>query len=64
MRHVSTSREHKLETQKSHDEDENRHHDAGILDMDTGTVEITEPRRIATFFVYLNTLPNGIGHTE
>lgn len=32
--------------------------------MDTGTVAITEPRRIATFFVYLNTLPNGIGHTK
>ena len=29
------------------------------------TVELTEgPRRLATLFLYLNTLPEGIGHTE
>lgn len=39
------------------------HHDAGSLDVETGKVEIVPPRRIATFFVYLNTLPLGIGHT-
>jgi hypothetical protein len=39
------------------------HHDAGTL-LDDGSVEIVSPRRMATLFVYLNTLPEGQGHTE
>jgi hypothetical protein len=39
------------------------HHEAGTLDTATRMMEIVNPRRIATFFVYLNTLPWGIAHT-
>ena len=39
------------------------HHDMGEL-MEDGTVQAGEPRRLVTFFVYLNTLPFGQGHTE
>lgn len=39
------------------------HHDAGSLEED-GSVEVVEPRRIATLFVYLNSMPKGHGHTE
>jgi prolyl 4-hydroxylase len=39
------------------------HHDMGAL-MPDGTVNAGEPRRLVTFFVYLNTLPFGQGHTE
>jgi len=40
------------------------HHDIGTYFEDTGKVSIVEPKRLATFFVYLNTMPEGIGHTE
>eukprot|EP00968_Pinguiococcus_pyrenoidosus_P013360 scaffold1220_cov259-Pinguiococcus_pyrenoidosus.AAC.32 len=41
------------------------HHDAGTWNEETETIEgCTRPRRIATIFVYLNTLPEGQGHTE
>eukprot|EP01038_Epipyxis_sp_PR26KG_P005126 gene5126-7142_t len=39
------------------------HHDAGTL-LEDGTVEIVQPRRVVTLFIYLNTLPHGQGHTE
>jgi hypothetical protein len=39
------------------------HHDAGTL-LDDGNVVLVLPRRIITLFLYLNTLPNGQGHTE
>jgi prolyl 4-hydroxylase len=39
------------------------HHDAGTL-LDDGSVELVAPRRFATLFLYLNTLPDGQGHTE
>lgn len=39
------------------------HHDAGTLN-DDGTVELVMPRRLATLLLYLNTLPEGQGHTE
>jgi len=39
------------------------HHDAGTL-LDDGSVELVAPRRLVTIFVYLNTLPEGQGHTE
>ena len=39
------------------------HHDAGTL-LDDGSVELVAPRRFATLFLYLNTLPKGQGHTE
>jgi prolyl 4-hydroxylase len=39
------------------------HHDAGTL-LDDGTVEAVPPRRLTTLFLYLNTLPEGQGHTE
>ncbi|CAE8676557.1 unnamed protein product, partial [Polarella glacialis] len=39
------------------------HHDIGTLAAD-GSVEAVAPRRLATIFVYLNTLPMGQGHTE
>jgi hypothetical protein len=39
------------------------HHDAGTL-HDCGDVELVAPRRIATLFVYLNSLPERQGHTE
>eukprot|EP01041_Mallomonas_annulata_P009587 gene9587-19924_t len=39
------------------------HHDAGSL-MEDGTVELVHPRRLITIFLYLNTLPEGEGHTE
>ncbi len=39
------------------------HHDAGTL-LDNGEVELVPPRRLVTLFVYLNTLPEGEGHTE
>lgn len=40
------------------------HHDMGTLDEESGAVEASDPRRLVTFFVYLNTLPEGQGHTE
>jgi len=40
------------------------HHDAGTYNEDDGEVELVSPRRYATLFVYLNTLPSGQGHTE
>ena len=39
------------------------HHDAGVL-FDDGTVEKNVPKRLLTIFVYLNTLPEGQGHTS
>ena len=39
------------------------HHDAGTL-LDDGVVELVPPRRLVTLFLYLNTLPEGEGHTE
>lgn len=39
------------------------HHDAGTL-LDDGSVEPVAPRRLTTLFLYLNTLPEGQGHTE
>lgn len=41
----------------------NVHHDAGTL-LEDGQVEMIYPLRYATFFVYLNTLPEGQGCTE
>jgi hypothetical protein len=41
----------------------NVHHDAGTL-QDDGSVELAQPRRLVTFFTYLNNLPRGEGHTE
>ena len=40
------------------------HHDMGPLDDDTKEVTAGFPRRLATIFVYLNSLPEGQGHTE
>jgi hypothetical protein len=39
------------------------HHDGGTLG-DDGTVEMVDPKRYVTVFSYLNTLPEGQGHTE
>ena len=39
------------------------HHDAGTM-ISESEIEIVHPRRLATLFVYLNTLPEGEGHTE
>ena len=39
------------------------HHDAGTL-CDDGEVELVEPKRLVTVFIYLNSLPDGEGHTE
>ncbi len=39
------------------------HHDMGTFNKETGLVEAVSPRRLVTFFVYLNTLPRGQGHT-
>ena len=39
------------------------HHDMGKI-LPGGDIEAGEPRRLVTFFVYLNTLPIGEGHTE
>ena len=39
------------------------HHDAGTLCED-GSVELVMPRRLVTLLIYLNTLPDGQGHTE
>ena len=39
------------------------HHDAGTL-CDDGMVELVQPKRLVTVFIYLNTLPEGEGHTE
>ena len=41
----------------------NVHHDAGDYDEESGRVTLAEPCRIATIFVYLNDLPDGIGRT-
>lgn len=38
------------------------HHDVGTL-MEDGSVEALPPLRVATFFVYLNSLPEGCGCT-
>jgi len=40
------------------------HHDAGTLNEEDGSVELVMPRRLATLLIYLNTLPEGQGHTE
>jgi hypothetical protein len=40
------------------------HHDAGTLDEETHSVQLVPPRRILTIFAYLNTLPEGQGHTD
>jgi prolyl 4-hydroxylase len=40
------------------------HHDAGTLLEDGKTVELIKPKRLLTFFVYLNDLPFGNGFTE
>ena len=50
---VSYTRGQKFET----------HHDAGTL-LDDGSVQPVPPRRLVTLFLYLNTLPEGQGHTE
>ena len=42
----------------------NLHHDAATLNDDGSCTDVVPPRRIATLFVYLNTLPEGMGHTE
>lgn len=39
------------------------HHDAGTL-LEDGSVFLVPPRRLVTLFVYLNTIPEGHGHTE
>jgi hypothetical protein len=39
------------------------HHDGGTL-LDDGSVELVLPKRLITFFTYLNTLPSGIGCTS
>eukprot|EP00961_Rhodomonas_salina_P274464 3708323-Rhodomonas_salina.1 len=39
------------------------HHDAGTLHLESRGVVAEKPRRIATVFVYLTTLPEGVGHT-
>merc|ERR1719482_1343330 len=39
------------------------HHDMGTLN-DDGSITAGTPRRLVTFFVYLNSLPQGEGHTE
>jgi prolyl 4-hydroxylase len=39
------------------------HHDAGTL-LDDGSVELVAPRRFATVFLYLNSLPKGEGCTS
>ena len=39
------------------------HHDAGTINEETGEIEATYPRRVATLFVYLNTLATGEGDT-
>ena len=39
------------------------HHDAGTL-FEDGTIDIVQPRRLVTIFIYLNTLPAGEGCTE
>jgi hypothetical protein len=41
----------------------NSHHDAGTLNDEDGCIEPVAPRRILTFFVYLNDCPAGEGHT-
>ena len=42
----------------------NEHHDAGTIDDDRpDVVELVPPRRLITLFVYLNTLPEGVGST-
>ena len=40
----------------------NTHHDAGTL-LEDGTIELVYPKRLVTFFVYLNNLPPHQGHT-
>ncbi len=40
------------------------HHDSGTFNEDDNSVDGVLPRRYVTFFVYLNTLPEGQGHTE
>ena len=41
----------------------NLHHDAGTLNDEDSCIEPISPRRILTFFVYLNDCPSGEGHT-
>lgn len=39
------------------------HHDAGTL-LDNGEIDAVLPMRLVTLFVYLNSLPEGLGSTE
>lgn len=41
----------------------NLHHDAGTLNSDDNTIELVPPKRLVTFFVYLNDLPPTQGQT-
>jgi len=41
----------------------NTHHDSGTLN-DDGSVDPVPPRRVITFFLYLNSMPEGNGHTR
>lgn len=40
------------------------HHDIGEWNFDTNEIIIQYPKRLVTYFVYLNTLPYGQGETE
>ena len=40
------------------------HHDSGTYNVNDNSVDGVLPRRYVTFFIYLNTLPEGQGHTE
>ena len=40
------------------------HHDIGTLNIDDNTIDVIYPKRLVTFFIYLNNLPYGNGHTE
>ena len=41
------------------------HHDMGTIGEDNRVEKVVPPRRLVTFFVYLNSLPKGAGgHTE
>ena len=40
------------------------HHDIGTLNIDDNSIDVVYPKRLVTFFIYLNNLPYGYGHTE
>ena len=46
------------------DDDDDDDNDAELSVSDVGEVTLVPPRRLVTFFVYLNTLPEGQGATE